>query len=305
MDSGALSALRLLIKKHGTPDHRPLAALPNITLTAATCPTQPLLHICEPALTIVVQGAQSTVLGDGVLVCGSGQYLVIPVDLPLEVQVANATAEHPFLSVSLALQPEKIAALLLEAGTATGMENIKGGAPARLAVSPATQDLLDAVLRLLGLLERPSDIAMLAASIEREVLWRLINGEQGAMVRQAGLANSRMTQIGIAIRWIRSHYADTIRVQDLANTVGMSLTSFHRHFRAVTSMTPIRYQQQIRLQAARSRLMSAAADVAAVGFAVGYDSPSQFSREYKRLFGDAPGRDGERLRQLDKQDDAA
>jgi transcriptional regulator GlxA family with amidase domain len=116
------------------------------------------------------------------------------------------------------------------------------------------------------------------------------------MVRQIGLADSRMAQIGRAIRWIRAHFAEVLRIEDLARLAGMSVTSFHRHFQGVTSMTPIQYQKQIRLQTARSRLMASAEDVAAVGFAVGYDSPSQFSREYRRQFGLAPGRDGRRLR---------
>jgi len=139
---------------------------------------------------------------------------------------------------------------------------------------------------------------VLGTAIEREILWRLINGEQGAMVRQIGLADSRLAQVGRAIRWIRKHYAEIIRIEELANMAGMSVTSFHRHFRGVTSMTPIQYQKQIRLQVARSQLMSVAADVAEVGFAVGYDSPSQFSREYRRLFGQSPGRDGRNLRGL-------
>jgi transcriptional regulator GlxA family with amidase domain len=126
----------------------------------------------------------------------------------------------------------------------------------------------------------------------------LINGEQGAMVRQLGLADSRMTQIGRAIKWLRGHYSEAIRIGELADVAGMSLTSFHRHFRVVTSMSPIQYQKQIRLQEARTRLMSGLEDVANVGFQVGYDSSSQFSREYKRLFGAPPGKDGERLRSV-------
>jgi transcriptional regulator GlxA family with amidase domain len=122
------------------------------------------------------------------------------------------------------------------------------------------------------------------------------------MVRQTGLAGSRMTQIGRAIKWLRSHYSEPIRIEELAGVAGMSLTSFHRHFRVVTSMSPIQYQKQIRLQEARTRLMSGLEDVANIGFHVGYDSPSQFSREYKRLFGAPPGQDGERLRSARETD---
>lgn len=292
MTTETLLKLKELIARHGTPEHAALRALPGVTLMAITQPTQPFLHVCEPALTIVAQGVQRISLGETPLDCGAGQYLVIPVDLPLAVQVLQASPERPFLSVSLSLRAEKISSLLLEAQMGLPHDP----APAGLAVSDTAHALIDAVVRLLGMLEQPADIPVLAAAVEREVLWRLINGPQGAMVRQLGIANSRMTQIGIAIGRLRSSYADPIRVAELARAVGMSVTSFHRHFRAITSLTPIAYQKQIRLQVARSRLMCAAEDVAALGFAVGYDSSSQFSREYKRLFGHPPRQHGERLR---------
>ena len=141
-------------------------------------------------------------------------------------------------------------------------------------MSDLTDDLLEPIVRILRLLDRPEDIPVLAPAIEREILWRLINGEQGAMVRQLGVADSRMTQIGRAIRWVRDHYAETLRIEDLASVAGMSLTSFHRHFVGVTSLSPLQFQKQIRLQEARSRLLSSLQDVAAVGYSVGYDSPS-------------------------------
>jgi transcriptional regulator GlxA family with amidase domain len=166
-----------------------------------------------------------------------------------------------------------------------------------MSISDLTDDLIEPLIRLLRLADRPTDIPVLAAAIEREILWRLITGAQGAMVRQIGLADSRMSQIGRAIRWIRDHYAEKLRIEDLARIAGMSLTSFHRHFLGITSMTPIQYQKQMRLQTARSLLMSAAEDVAAVGLTVGYDSPSQFSREYRRQFGRTPGKDGRAMRQ--------
>jgi transcriptional regulator GlxA family with amidase domain len=136
---------------------------------------------------------------------------------------------------------------------------------------------------------------VLGPAIEREILWRLIKGEQGAMVRQLGLADSRLSQISRAVRWIHNHHAEMLRIEDLARVANMSATSFFRHFRAITSLTPIQYQKQVRLQEARAKLLANPRDVAAVGYAVGYDSPSQFSREYRRLFGTPPGRDAARL----------
>ena len=146
----------------------------------------------------------------------------------------------------------------------TGMVQPVQADPPGIAVSSLTNDLVDPVVRLLRLLDRPADIPVLALAIQREILWRLINGQQGAMVQQVGIADSRMAQVSWAIRWIRGHYAEAIRIEEVARIAGMSVTSFHQHFRGVTSMTPIQYQKQIRLQAARSRLMSAAQDVSEV-----------------------------------------
>ena len=175
-----------------------------------------------------------------------------------------------FLGFGLKLKPDVIAALLLE----TSAQRKAKTEPPGIAVSDLTDDLLDPIVRLLRLLDRPEDISVLAPTIEREILWRLINGAQGAMVRQLGLADSRMTQIGRTIRWIRDHYAETVRIEDLANMAGMSLTSFHRHFLGVTSLSPLQFQKQIRLHEARSRLLSSSQDVAAIGPAYGQPLPS-------------------------------
>jgi transcriptional regulator GlxA family with amidase domain len=204
----------------------------------------------------------------------------------------KASAEEPFLAFVLKLRPEMIAALLLETAPAGSLR--PGGidaTPAGIAVSEASPALLDAICRLLALLDAPSDAAALASGVEREILWRLVTGPQGATVRQIGLADSRLALLGRAIRWIRSHYDQTLRVEELAELASMSASSFHRHFRAVTSMTPIQFQKQMRLHEARTRLLAEPGDVAGVGLAVGYDSPSQFSREYRRMFGVPPSRD--------------
>lgn len=155
---------------------------------------------------------------------------------------------------------------------------------------------MDVVVRLLRLLDRPTDVPILQPIVEREIVWRLLCGDQGDLVRQIGLAGGRLSKVGHAIRWIRDHYAEPLRIDDLAERAAMSATSFHRHFRAVAAMSPLQFQKRIRLQEARSRLMTKGDDVASVGLSVGYDSPSQFSREYARLFGAPPGRDAAGLR---------
>ena len=172
-------------------------------------------------------------------------------------------------------------------------------APARrpgIAVSDAPDELVDAAVRLLRLLDRPRDSAVLAPLIEREILWRLLTGEQGAVVRQLGLADSSLAHVARAVRWIRDHYAQPFRVEDVARVSGMSVSAFYRNFQAVTAMSPIQFQKQIRLQEARLLLATHPHDVTGVGHRVGYDSPSQFSREYRRQFGAPPSQDAARLR---------
>jgi transcriptional regulator GlxA family with amidase domain len=163
------------------------------------------------------------------------------------------------------------------------------------AVGKASTKLLDAVARLLRLLDDPGDIAVLQPMIEREVLWYLLSGPQGTLLRQIGLADSRLSHVSRAMQWIRSHYSEPMRTELLEELTGMSAASLFRHFRAFTGMSPLQYQKQIRLHEARTRLVSREGEVAAVGFAVGYESPSQFSREYHRMFGLPPKADQQRL----------
>jgi AraC-like DNA-binding protein len=263
-------------------------ALEGVRLSATDTATAPLGAVTEPALAVTLQGAKRTVLNDSVFEYGAGEYLIVSLELPVTAHIVEA----PFVGFGLTLRPAAIAELLLESGPG----GLARRPPAGIAVSTATPDLLDAIARLLRLLDRPGDARALAPGYEREILWRLITGEQGAMVRQIGLADSSLSLIGRAVGWIRHHYDESIRVDDLARLTGMSVSSFHRHFRAVTAMTPIQYQKQVRLQEARARLIAQPRDVAGVAFAVGYESPSQFSREYRRQFGIPPGKDAEQLR---------
>jgi AraC-like DNA-binding protein len=245
-----------------------------------------------PILVIVAQGAKRTVLGNRRFEYADGQYFIVSVELPMTGSVTRANRTRPFLTFGLILQPVVIASLLLQAPAI----RFASGDVSSAAVSDMQDDLLDASVRLLRLLDSPEDAPILRDMIECEIHWRLLNSPQGAMVRQIGLANSRLSQIGRATHWIRTRYAEILCIEDLAQLSGMSVSSFHRHFRAVTTMTPLQYQKQIRLQEARARLISDAGDVAAVGFAVGYESPSQFNREYRRQFGNSPGRDAARLK---------
>jgi AraC-like DNA-binding protein len=270
----------------------------GVSVVCSPNTSEPLGDVAEPTLAVVAQGVKETTLNGRRFTYGVGQFLIVSVELPLIGHITQASDDEPFLAFVLKLRPERIAALLLEtAPAATTRPAAIDATPAGIAVSDASPALLDAISRLLALLDAPDDAAALAAGVEREVLWRLVTGPQGATVRQIGLADSRLAHLARAIRWIRGHYDETLRVEDLASLATMSASSFHRHFRAVTSMTPIQFQKQIRLHEARARLLAEPGDVTGVGFAVGYDSPSQFSREYRRMFGVPPSRDAIALRQ--------
>jgi AraC-like DNA-binding protein len=286
-----LAELQHLIARHARPG-LPATALPGVRATISTVPTEVAHHVCEPGLGLVVQGAKRTVVGDRVFEYGAGDFVITSVDLPIASRIVRASPDRPYLACGLTLQPGAIAALLLEA---PGVDDLVA-APCGMGVHAAPAELLEAAGRLLRLLDAPRDAPVLRPLVEREILWRLLCGPQGARVRQIGLAGSRLAQVSHAIRHLRQHYAEAVSVEALAALASMSVSSFHRHFRAVTAMTPIQFQKQIRLQEARARLLADADDVAAVGYEVGYDSASQFSREYSRMFGAPPGRDVARLR---------
>jgi AraC-like DNA-binding protein len=287
-----LDTLRQLVSRHARNSHGP-SAIEGLTITATDAPTSPRPGIAEPSLGLVIQGRKRTVSGDRVFDYAAGEFLIAQLDLPVVGQVTAASADCPFLGVGIRIDPSEIAAMLLEAAVTPG--DIPPRAPG-IAVASAGAPLLDALAHLAGLLDTPKDVPILAPLYRREVLWRLLTGPQGAVVRQIGLSDGNLAHITRAVQWIRDHHDDPIRIKQLAAIAQMSESTFHRHFRAVTRMTPIQYQKAVRLQEARLTLVSGGRDVAEVAHAVGYDSASQFSREYRRLFGAPPGRDAQRIR---------
>ena len=286
-----LAELQALIARHAR-EGQPDTALEGVRATITTQPTQPVHHVTRPGFAIVAQGAKETIVGDRLFEYGEGDFIVTSVDLPICARIVRASPARPYLACGLTLNPAAIASLLLE----TAGSDDAASAPCGYGVRRAPAELVDCAVRLLRLLDQPRDAPVLRPLVEREILWRLLGGEQGGRVRQIGLADSRLAQVSHAIRHIRDRFAQALSVDELAAVAAMSVSSFHRHFRAVTAMTPIQFQKQIRLQEARARLLADADDVAAVGYAVGYDSASQFSREYSRMFGAPPGRDIARLR---------
>ena len=286
-----LDTLRQLIGRHARNSHGP-TTIEGLTISATDAPTTLRAGVAEPSLGLVVQGRKRTVSGDRILDYGAGEFLIAQLHLPVTGQVTEASVDRPFLGVGIAIRPAEIAAILLEAATP---DAAPASAPG-IAVGSAGSPLLDALAHLAGLLDAPQDAPILAPVYRREVLWRLLTGPLGPAVRQIGLADGNLAHITRTVQWIREHHDDAIRIDQLASLAGMSKSTFHRRFRAVTRMTPIQYQKAVRLQQARLALVSSGRDVAEVAHAVGYDSASQFSREYRRLFGAPPGRDAQRIR---------
>jgi AraC-like DNA-binding protein len=292
-----LTRLKELLTRYAGEGLTP-TALPGVSIQCSRTTTERTGAITEPTLAVIAQGRKETALNGHTFTYGPGQFVITSLELPVVGNIVQASAREPFLAFVLSLSPQRIAELLLETTPAPSVPPAGGdGAPAGIAVSEASPALLDATGRLLALLDMPSDAAALAAGVEREVLWRLVTGPQGRTVRQIGLADSELACLSRAIRWIRVHYDKTLRVEELATLATMSVSSFHRHFRTVTSMAPIQFQKQIRLHEARIRLIAEPGNVAGIGFEVGYDSPSQFSREYRRMFGAPPSRDALALRE--------
>ena len=263
-------------------------AIPGLTLSRSQVTTEMTAALYSPLLCVIAKGRKRIFLGDEEFFYDPATYLIASVNLPVTGQVIEA----PCLGVTLALDPKLAAALLLE------MPPMAGGQAASkaLAVNALEDDLLDPLVRLLRRLDQPRDIAVLAPLIEREILYRLLLGPRGVMLRQLALPASQLSQISRAINAIRNRYEQSIRVEELAQLAGMSVPSFHRHFRAVTAMSPLQFQKRIRLQEARRMLLSEHTDAARAAFEVGYESASQFSREYRRLFGAPPVRDAAQVR---------
>ena len=256
-------------------------------------PSEQLHTVYSPSLCIVAQGAKRSIAGASVLAYGPGQYLTVSVDLPVIGEVVAASPSKPYLCLKLNLDCTQLSDLLLDARLPAPAEREPD---LGLAVSALTPEMLDAAVRLVGLLDRPSAIPTLAPLYERELLYFLLAGEQGDRLRQIARAEGRTAQIVKAIRWITARFREPIAVEDAAAEAGMSPSSFHEHFKAVTAHSPLQYQKLLRLQEARRLLVSTGSDAASAAFAVGYSSPQQFSREYARLFGAPPQRDAARLR---------
>jgi AraC-like DNA-binding protein len=250
--------------------------------------------VYEPSLCLAMSGRKRVLLGDASFVYDSAQYLIVSVDLPVRGMVVDARPDDPYLCLKIDLDITVLGELLLLHDARVR----RTGHASPIAVGDIDPALQDAALRLLRLLDTPDDIAALAPLVERELLYRLLTGSQGAMLRHIATADTRLHQVSRAVTWIKDNYAGAFSIDHLAGLAGMSPSSFHAHFKGVTSFSPLQYRTQLRLLEARRLMVSEAMDAASAGFQVGYESPSQFSRDYNRAFGMPPFRDAARLRAM-------
>ncbi|MFT4012676.1 MAG: AraC family transcriptional regulator [Paracoccus sp. (in: a-proteobacteria)] len=288
-----LATLTDILSRHAPVDGAHSCPLPGVTLLRSSTPTMPMPVVYEPTLCIIAQGRKRAMLGATAFVYDPASYLIASVDLPIMGSVIEASAERPYLCLQLDLDAAALGELAIRhPATAPEAE----GPPAGIALNRTTPALLDAAIRLAGLLDTPEDIDALAPLTIREILYRLLTGDSGATIRQMARADSRLNQIARAIVWIRTHFREACTIEQAAAVAGMSRSTFHAHFRAVTSMSPLEFRTHLRMQEAQRLMVNDALDAASAGFNVGYGSPSQFSRDYARIFGAPPARHANRLR---------
>lgn len=266
--------------------------LPRVNMVhAEACASQ----VYQPMLHLVLQGSKTLSIGDQLVSYPAGSYFIVPVDVPATGEIYPGAAGGPYLATCLALDTDVIASLLHD----TVEDVVRRPSPTRFTAVDAPPEMIDAWLRMMRLIDRPGDAKVLAPMIEREILFWALQGPLGAAIREIARPDGRLAQIRRVTEWIREHFAEPFRVEPLAAMADMSVAAFYRHFRSVTAMTPIQYQKRLRLLRARWLLLFAPRDAASIAFEVGYESASQFSREYARLFGLPPARDAARFRPPD------
>ena len=291
----ARKALGERVARWTAQDSRIFTPLSALSMSRYTAPTQQSCYIHEPSLCLVAQGAKRVVLGKETFTYDAYHFLITSVELPVVAQVIEASQDKPYLGVVLQIDRRSIAQMLVESEVPLPRPQ---QASRGMVVSEVTLPLLNAFIRLIDLLDTPEDIPMLAPLVQREILYRLLISDQGERLRQIGATGTQSHQIALAIDWLRDNFNQPLHIDDLAAYATMSPSTFHRHFRTVTSMSPLQFQKSLRLHEARRIMLTDHIDAASAAFQVGYESHSQFNREYGRLFGAPPLRDIKSLRQL-------
>jgi AraC-like DNA-binding protein len=270
------------------PDDGIVEALPGLFLARLSKPTQSLQSIYQPAFCFVVQGSKRALLGEEVFRYDPGHYLIFTVDLPVVFHVDEASEEQPYFGFRLNLDPSLVSTVMMESGIETKKEdaNVKA-----IDVKAIDVDLLNALVRLIRLLDTPDELNVLAPLVIKEIVYRLLTGGQGERLTHLLASAGETLRIAEAIGHLRENFDQPLRIEEIARDLGMSVSGFHHHFKAVTAMSPLQFQKQLRLQEARRLMLAEDVDAASAGFRVGYEDPSYFSREYKKQFGTPPQRD--------------
>jgi AraC-like DNA-binding protein len=265
--------------------------IPRVAMVQGAIPTHRLAAVYDPMINLILQGGKSMTVGDRTLHYDPATYFVMSVELPAVGAVRPSAAGEPYLAVSLTLDPAVLATLLTDLPPPPAERRSQ----AAFSVAAVTPELMDAWVRMLRLMLHPEDIPALAPAYEREILYRVLQGPLGWMLSDIATPDSALSRIGKAIQWIRQDFAQPLRVEALAERAAMSPSAFHRHFKAATALSPLQFQKRLRLLQSRKLLMGGASNVTAVAMEVGYESPTQFSREYSRAFGLPPTQDAARI----------
>jgi AraC-like DNA-binding protein len=284
-----LQELRTLASR--AENRRTETGIPRVAMVQGAVPAHELAAVYAPMVNLILRGSKTISVGDRTLRYDPATYFVMSVDLPAVGTVHAAATGEPYLSVALTLDPAIVATLLADIPKPAGGGADDGG----FSVASVTPELLDAWVRMLRLMDSPADIAALAPAYEREILYRVLQGPHGWMLRDIATPETTLARVNAAIHWIRRHFDAPLRVEALAELSAMSVSAFHRHFKAVTALSPLQYQKRIRLLQARALLIAGSGNATSVAFGVGYESPTQFSREYARLFGLPPAQDAARV----------
>jgi AraC-like DNA-binding protein len=270
-------------------------AIQGLSLHRREEPSEPISIMYEPRICVIAQGAKRVLLGDDTYTYDAHHFLISSVDLPTVVQVIKASRKKPYLGLVLRLDQREMSQMMADSNLPPPrvQQSVRG-----MTTGEVTLPLISAFQRLIDLLDEPADIPILEPIIRREIFYRLLVGDQGERLRQMASAGSQSHQIARTIEWLKDNFAQQLRIDELAKQVNMSTSTFHHHFRTLTAMSPLQYQKWLRLHEARRLMLTKRLNAANAAFEVGYESPSQFSREYGRLFGDSPSRDITNLRQM-------
>lgn len=272
-------------------NRRTETGIPRVAMVQGEIPEHMLAAVYEPMINLILQGSKSMTIADRTLHYDPATYFVMSIDLPAVGQVHPSASGEPYLAVSLTLDPVVLTTLLADLPKPLGQHEQDSG----FSVAAVTPELMDAWVRMLRLMGRPEEVAALAPVYEREILYRVLQGPHGWMLRDIAAPDSAMARVNLAIQHIRQDFAEPIRVDALAQLASMSVSAFHRHFKAVTALSPLQYQKRVRLLQARTLMVANASSVTRAAFEVGYESATQFSRDYARVFGLPPSRDATRI----------